>query len=106
MTTTVYRAALYSFEGDLVRSSLAFPVEDPPRPQPVADLMALAAESSCSDHAEGAILIWLDRDVEPPVRIEQAEPDARRAFGGCEPEIPRYRWEHGYDWMITLIPVS
>lgn len=100
---TVYRAALYSFEGDLVRSSLAFPFEDPPRPQPVADLMALAAENSCTEH--GAILIWVDRDAEPPARLELAKPDAARSFGSAVPPVPRYRWEHGYDWKITLVPV-
>lgn len=103
---TVYRAALYSFEGDLVRSSLAFPVEVPPRPQPVADLMALAAESGCGEHVEGDILIWVNRDVEPPARIELAEPDAARSFGGCVPPVPRYRWRRGHDWTITLTPVS
>lgn len=106
MTATVYRAALYSFEGDLVRSSLAFPVEDPPRPQPVADLMALAAENSCTENVEGDILIWTDRDAQPPARIELAKPDAARSFGGAVPPVPRYRWKHGYDWTITLIPVS
>lgn len=48
-----YRAALYSSEGDLIRTSAAFPVETTPQPQQTADLMALAAASGSAVRVVG-----------------------------------------------------
>jgi hypothetical protein len=100
--TITFRAALYAPSGDLVKTFLAYPVEDPPRPEPVADLIALAAESGGGEHTAGDILIWMDRDAWTPSRIEQAQPDATRTFGPGTPPVPRYRWRRGAGQSVIL----
>jgi hypothetical protein len=102
--TITFQAALYAPSGDLVKTFLAYPVEDPPRPAPTADLIALAAESGSGEHAAGDILVWADPDVEPPARIDLAQPDAARTFGAGAPPVPRYRWQPARGRSVVLVP--
>jgi hypothetical protein len=103
--TVVYRYAVYSPEGALLEASRAFPLETPPRAQPVADLIARAAESSCERRAGGTIAVWMDPDVQPLAWLEQAAADAIRSFGPGQQPVPQYSWEHTGDHSITLIPL-
>lgn len=77
---TVFRIALYSPAGDLLKASGAFP-DGHTNPQVSADRAAKAADSGCTYEA-GAFLVWADPAYQPPNRIEQCvNPDGRRDFG-------------------------
>jgi hypothetical protein len=76
-----FRLALYGPDGGLIRTSDAFPVDDPPTAQDVADRCARAADVGC-EYQAGTYLIWTAPGTQPPKRIEQAPPpDGVRAFG-------------------------
>jgi hypothetical protein len=91
---TVFHLALYGTDEQLVRSSEAYPVDEPGDPQAVANQCARAADTGCRDHLDGRphggrFLIWADRTVRPPQRLEDApKPDGRRSYGGQYPPIP------------------
>lgn len=88
----VFRTAHYDAEGNLVRVSEAFPVGDAMGPQTVADLSARAADTGSSFTA-GAFLVWRDRSVQPPERIDAAsDPDGRRSYGGHHPPVRPVSW--------------
>ena len=103
----VFRLALYDTDGQLLQVSEAFPVEDPPDPQTVADLCARAADTGCGKHRTGTFAVWVDPDVQPAKRIEHSpKPDGMRSYGGEHPPVPAYRWLRRSDSSIQLVPVS
>lgn len=88
MTSTqagVFRTGHYDIDGELLRASEAFPLDEPGDPQLVADLCANAAGAGCAYRA-GTFLVWTDRQVRPPQRIEDAiAPEGRRSYGSQHP---------------------
>lgn len=103
---TVFIAALYDIEGILLKTSQARPIWANPTARQVADMIARAADEGCTYNA-GTVIVWGSPDVEPAEWIEDnPEPDAARPFGADEPAVPAYRWEHGHDWVVELVPVS
>jgi hypothetical protein len=102
----VFRIALYAANGGLLNASEAFPFEDPPDPQTVADLCARAADAGCTYDA-GTILVWRDRETRPHERIEQTpQADGRRSFGPRHPPVPIYHWRRRPDSSIFLVPAE
>jgi hypothetical protein len=84
----VFRIAHYDAGGALVRASEAFPTEAHHDPQTVAELSARAADAGCTYEA-GTFLVWVDREVRPPARIEQSrEAGGARSYGGAHHPIP------------------
>ena len=87
----VFRTAHYDASGDLVRAAEAFPFDEPGDPRIVADLCARAADAGCTYEA-GTFLVWADRQVRPPQRIEDAvAAEGKRSYGPQHPPVPARR---------------
>ncbi len=92
-TRTVYRAAFYDADGRLVKHQEAWPSEDNPTLQMIADI---SAGSHLLRMSAGTVVVWDDVDIEPPDRLPEvagASHVAERAFGPNHPPIPEYRYE-------------
>jgi hypothetical protein len=85
----VFRTGHYDAAGLLFRAADAFPNDDVPTAQAVADRCARAADAGCTYRA-GTFLVWVDQAIQPPRRIESApKADGSRSYGHVElPQPP------------------